>query len=45
VDKTQLEDLFSQFGKILDIVIKTRNDTFAFIEFEDESGVQAAMAK
>jgi RNA recognition motif-containing protein len=35
VNEIDLENLFSKYGKILNVTIKSKKDKFAFIEFED----------
>ena len=43
-DKVDLEELFSRFGKLVDVSIKGgHNQPFAFIEFEDASSAEQAM--
>lgn len=45
-DKVDLEELFSRFGKLVDVSIKGgHNQPFAFIEFEDASSAEQAMEK
>ncbi len=48
LDKEQLEELFSQFGTILEVNMPTNRETgkprgFAFIKFESKQAAQAAL--
>lgn len=45
VGKDEIESLFSEFGKVLDVVVKSKSDTYAFVEFEDAEGAQKAVEK